>query len=61
MSLREKQWMEDDDARTLMRAEEIMSNKQKLAGAKRGTKRIEKEAQKTLKMVKKVKHPKKKK
>ena len=54
----DKQWQEESDAKTLMNAQEIMANKEKLAGAKRGAKRIEKETQKTLKMIDKVKNAK---
>ena len=57
----EKQWMEEDDAETLARAEAIKSDPTRMKGAKAGAKRLQveaakraKEAQKKATVIKKI-------
>jgi len=50
----DKKYQEDDDARTLARANEIMSNRSRFAGAKRGAKRIIKEEEDRVKGLRTV-------
>jgi len=50
----EKTYQQDDDARTLARAEEIRSDKSRMKGASIGAKRIIDDAEENLKGLKKV-------
>lgn len=51
---REKVWREQEDARTLASAEEILKDKARLAGAKKQAKVMAKEQEKQLKSIRKV-------
>lgn len=52
--LDEKRWRQEDDARTLARAEEIKKDAARLRGAKAAAKRIVREQNKSVEALKKV-------
>lgn len=54
MALDEKRWRQEDDARTLARAEEIKKDAARLRGAKAAAKRIVQEQNKSVEALKKV-------
>jgi hypothetical protein len=49
-----KKWQEEEDARTLARAEEIKSDKERMKGASRGAKRMLEDVEASVKGLKKV-------
>lgn len=54
MTKQEKEWMAEDDMRTLARAEEIKSDRQRLSRAKQAGTRIVKEKEKEVDAIQKV-------
>lgn len=54
MELDEKRWRQEDDARTLARAEEIKKDAARLRGAKAAARRIVQEQNKSVEALKKV-------
>lgn len=54
IELDEKRWRQEDDARTLARAEEIKKDAARLRGAKAAARRIVQEQNKSVEALKKV-------